>query len=355
MEKESVLENLNEWRRITRDRKIQVGNTFFNQWDNNYKLRHFPDDQIGPIFSEELKLTSTAEGQLLARLKIPAAYFHRCLSQLRSQNYNYWAQTEQFSKQNLVLRQVEDSEQLHIRKCIRAVVSRRYNTAFDDVHVIPQFLDTLLTDSSGYISTFEKSLEFTRLFIVFRDTHVERDGIIAEAGIVLTNSEVGMSCLHVRPYILWDRRFDLYDTMSSLSFYHSGQFDLSEILKAGLNQKEVAQAGLAQLLVRGTQTIENPLRQIQKLADRNEGVFSTRVLEMLRGEWEEQRNVSLLLVVRSILETVKDLPVFQKHLATEAVGRYLNLFGDAEARVRAMVREDLDEIPIGIVIDKTEE
>jgi hypothetical protein len=341
MEKEHVLAELQVHKFSSRDQTVNQCNTRFNILDGDFELVNWPDDAIGPERVTKLNLTSLAEGQLLSRLKIPVAYFHRCPNVIKGLNYNYWTT---HTNQQLVLRQVGDFT--------RAIVSRRYNTAYDDVHVIPQLLETLLEDPAGYILSFYKDLEFTRLFVAFRDTRVEREGVLGEAGVVFTNSEVGISCLHVRPYILWDRQYNPYDTVSGKSFYHSSQFDLQEVLRAGLAQKEVAQAGLVQLLIRGTQRVRNPFKQIEKLAEKNVNVFPTRVMLMLKSEWEEQRNIPLLAVVRSILDAVKELPIFQKHLASEVVGRYLDLFSHTEARVKAMLWEDVDEIPVEQVIDQ---
>lgn len=153
MDKQDVLNTLETWRQTTRDRVLPVQDVHYNLENGYYEHLQEADDFIGPEKREKLDLSALAEGQLLARLKIPAAYFHRCPHLLRAFNFNYWTKVSPFVDQRIVAREVKLADNLEInpfvRYIVRAIVSRRYNTAFDDVHVIPKFLETLLEDIAG--------------------------------------------------------------------------------------------------------------------------------------------------------------------------------------------------------------
>ncbi len=351
--REAIERNLQEWKRISWDEPTRI-NEFYLTDSGKYTLNRKVEE--GPAPLTHLNLSSFAETQILARLKIPAAYFHRCPATLQEQNFNYWKDHKEFAKGRLILRHLKPSGLLNIREDeVRAIVTNRYHTTFDDVNVIPQSLDLLFSAAEiekPVIVDYHKDTQFTKLFVAFNNLTAEHNNIKVAAGIAITNSEVGLSCLHIRPYIRWHdggsvqstlrSGWNLYDDRNVTSFYHSGEFDLQKILDAITESKKTAQIGISELFVKATHTVKNPWKYIQKLHEQDQTSIPNRLMDMLEAEWKEQRDAPLLTLARSILEAVKSLPVFAQHLATQKIGRELNLFTQINSRWESVLSEDIE-------------
>ncbi|MCU6435320.1 DUF945 domain-containing protein [Undibacterium sp. Jales W-56] len=138
-------------------------------------------------------ITNLARRQLAEKLKIPFAYFERMRAEqpgLLDRNVNTWLQT--------------DSERRMIRTLdgnVRAVLSDRYRRLdnFDLAeNVLPilqklpevRFESVELTETKMYIKVITPSTQFEMA-----------PGDIVQAGIVITNSEVGHGTLSVQPLI----------------------------------------------------------------------------------------------------------------------------------------------------------
>jgi len=141
----------------------------------------------------EYDVTSLARRQLAEKLKIPFAYFERMREgqpELLNRNVNTWLQTE---GSRWMIRTLDDE--------VRAVLSDRYRRLdnFDPAeHVLPllqrldgaRFESVELTETKMYLKV-----------ITPRVTFEVAPGDIVQAGIVISNSEVGCGNLSVQPLI----------------------------------------------------------------------------------------------------------------------------------------------------------
>jgi hypothetical protein len=147
----------------------------------------------GVMGSGEYGVTGLARRQLADKLKIPFAYFERMRAgqpDLLDRNVNTWLQT--------------DGDRRMIRTLdgqVRAVLSDRYRRLdnFDLAeNVLPilqgldgaRFESVELTDSKMFLKVITPRVEFE-----------VAPGDIVQAGIVITNSEVGCGTLSVQPLI----------------------------------------------------------------------------------------------------------------------------------------------------------
>jgi hypothetical protein len=172
--------------------------------------------------------------------------------------------------------------------------------------------------------------------------------LTAIPGLQIMNSEVGSSCFHIRPLVyslnLGSHNYIFDNTNNgSHSFYHTSIFDQASLGQAVYAAREAAEVGVASLFVMSTQRIKNPLEKIKSIVD-NSSSIPKSLMTMFEEEWREVEEAPKLEMVRSILNAVAELPVFQRYQATAEVGRYLNIFGQRDSRIRQIMEEDVEEI-----------
>jgi hypothetical protein len=138
-------------------------------------------------------ITALARRQLAEKLKIPFAYFERMRTEqsaLLDRNVNTWLQSE---NERRMIRTLDSN--------IRAVLSERYRRLdnFDLAeHVLPilhglpsaKFESVQLTDTRMYLKV-----------VTPRVTYEVAPGDVVQAGVVITNSEVGHGTLSVQPLV----------------------------------------------------------------------------------------------------------------------------------------------------------
>lgn len=139
-------------------------------------------------------VTDLARRQLAEKLKIPYAYFERMRTDqpaLLDRNVNTWLQSEESDKR--LIRTLDGK--------VRAVLSDRYRRLdnFDLAeHVLPilqrlpeaKFESVELTDTRMYLKV-----------VTPRVTYEIAPGDIVQAGVIITNSEVGCGTLSVQPLV----------------------------------------------------------------------------------------------------------------------------------------------------------
>ena len=164
-------------------------------------LMHHRTDDAGsthltieePQAPRQYGVTDLARRQLADKLRIPFAYFERMRTeqpQLLDRNVNTWLQTEGDRR---MIRTLDGQ--------VRAVLSDRYRRLdnFDLAeNVLPilqrlegaRFESVELTDTKMYLKVITPRVEFE-----------VAPGDIVQAGIVITNSEVGCGTLSVQPLL----------------------------------------------------------------------------------------------------------------------------------------------------------
>lgn len=141
----------------------------------------------------EYGITNLARRQLADKLKIPFAYFERMRTEqpaLLDRNVNTWLQT--------------DSDRRMIRTLdgqVRAVLSDRYRR-LDNYDLAENVLPILQRLEGARFESVE--LTETKMYLKVVTPRVEYEiapGDVVQAGIVITNSEVGCGTLSVQPLV----------------------------------------------------------------------------------------------------------------------------------------------------------
>ena len=141
----------------------------------------------------EYGITNLARRQLADKLKIPFAYFERMRTEqpgLLDRNVNTWLQTD---KDPRMIRTLDGQ--------VRAVLSDRYRR-LDNYDLAENVLPILQRLADARFESVE--LTETKMYLKVVTPRVEYEiapGDVVQAGIVITNSEVGHGTLSVQPMV----------------------------------------------------------------------------------------------------------------------------------------------------------
>lgn len=159
-------------------------------------------DELGSckLFIEEqdgigkYAITSLARRQLAEKLKIPFTYFERMRVDqpaLLDRNVNTWLQSDNAEKR--LIRTLDG--------CVRAVLSDRYRR-LDNVDLAENVLPILQRLPDARFESVE--LTETRMYLKVTTPCVRVEiapGDVVQAGVIVTNSEVGVGSLSVQPLV----------------------------------------------------------------------------------------------------------------------------------------------------------
>ena len=138
-------------------------------------------------------ITELARRQLAEKLKIPFPYFERMRSEqpeLLDYNVNTWLSS---SNERRMLRTLDDR--------VRAVLSERYRR-LDNFDLMEHVLPILQSLPGSRIESMELTETRMYLKVVSEQTQYEiTPGDIVQAGVVISNSEVGQGTLSVQPLV----------------------------------------------------------------------------------------------------------------------------------------------------------
>ena len=345
--KETILSSIDKHRSACFDFEARL--KYFEQLNNPFQqiiaYRQSIEDMLLPT-------TSFAESQLLDILKIPISYFHRCPLDLKVANFDYWV--SQFQNQRVLIRQFGNE--------IRAIVSTRFNTKYDDYLIFPKILDELESlEENILIKNFVQQQDVSMLEILFKDSKITYENYDYIAGIRFVNSEIGKSALWIRPII--DRQWKntsvsnhttLFSDSSlegTTSIRHIGHFaNYEKIYKTGLQQaKKTAEVGIYQLLKASKEIITNLIESIKEFGKQSDN-FTKNILNILEEEYEDILEATRLEIAVSMLKAIAKLPLFQMIQTELEVGRYLNLFEDTDSKYEE-ISQDLLKIQNSSVIN----
>ena len=300
------------------------------------------EDEAGCDYEHPIELSRHAETQLLNRLNIPAGYYHRCSGELRSSNFQYWKNHDQFKNKPLLLRWIDDH--------IRAVFSTRYSSGLDDAILVPVALSALreaCTDTPEdilHLKDFNQDEDFTLLRALYKNERTEYEGTLYFAGVTIVNSEVGKSSIWIRPTIRsgnYNGAYDFIDRSREgcMSIRHIGNLEVEKVREAIIEAKRVASVGIYRLMETATERINNPVSIVSKLVE-SSNFLTQRIVQIVEEEYRDDQEVTRLKLAQTMLEAIKELPLFQKYLAEQDIGRFLDLFRDTDNRLES-IEEDL--------------
>ena len=145
------------------------------------------------VNGEAKGINEIAHDQIASRVKIPAQYYDRMRSQspaLLSQNVNHWFNTQ---PEKRLVRTMDGN--------VRAFLSDRYQR-IENEQIASVVLPILLEDPSIRIESCEITERRMYIKAVFPKIESEvSKGDVVQAGISITNSEVGMGSVKIEPLI----------------------------------------------------------------------------------------------------------------------------------------------------------
>jgi len=147
-----------------------------------------------PAGVQRYGITVLARRQLAEKLKIPYAYFERMRTEqpeLLDRNVNAWLSKEEGERQ--LLRTLDGQ--------VRAVLSERYRR-LDNLDLVEHVLPALQALPEARFESVE--LTETRLYLKVVSPRIEFEvapGDVVQAGVVVSNSEVGCGMLSVQPLV----------------------------------------------------------------------------------------------------------------------------------------------------------
>jgi hypothetical protein len=227
----------------------------------------------------------------------------------------------------------------------RAVVSQRFDTTKDDYLVFPVLVNALREEAGNNELCFVSGTkwdDFTQLTVAFPASATIHRGLACIAGISISNSEIGLSTLCIQPIIRagYQVAHDLIDRSAegTTSLRHIGVLDPKELPKAISLARRVAEIGIAQAIKSSEEIVQKPAKEVEKFI-KSCPIIPSKVLLVLEKEWKDEKEATKFDLAVSILAAVESLPTFQKYLAKQEVGRYLQLFQSSEGRLKEIVEE----------------
>lgn len=164
---------------ITDTRKISMENDSTISFDNG--VRH------------NLQANDVAHRQIATRLEIPAKYYDRMREvapAMLAQNVNHWMHNDPSTR---MVRTLDGK--------VRAFLSDRYNR-IENEEIAKAALPALLEQDG--VQVISSSITETRMYIKAVFTKVQgevRKGDLVQAGVVISNSEVGLGAVSIKPLV----------------------------------------------------------------------------------------------------------------------------------------------------------
>lgn len=175
---------------LKEDYLINTENLKLEPYDSDVYL-HMYDNGFEPV--EPMQINQIAHRQLGSRLKIPAAYYDRMRTEhpeLLAQNVNAWFQREPAPR---MLRTIGGT--------VRAFLSNRYRR-IDNAEIASVVLP-IIGQMEG--ARFEScQITESRMYLKVVNTRLEAEvtpGDIVQAGVIISNSEVGEGSVNIQPLI----------------------------------------------------------------------------------------------------------------------------------------------------------
>ena len=333
---ESVVEFVKGYATSFSDKEMTVGDIVFFDGDEAAvrDLGGHGFYYFNGIFTR-LSLTPYAEGQLLQRLAIPAPYWHRCPLELQKQNVDCWL--SKYASKSVLIRFQNDQA--------RAILSTRFTPELDDDKILPQIFESLKIAYKDnlenlHIQSFKKEHDISVTELVFKDAKVNLNGITYYSGVQIVNSEVGRSSVWIRPMILSTdgHTFSDRNAEGCFSIRHTGELVTEKTTTAVAEAHRVSQVGVYRLLQTQNEMVK-PLDEVKSLVEKSD-FLAMRLVDIVEEEYQNTQYVSRLSLAKSLLLAVQELPLFQKYLAEQEIGRWLGLFENTDERFES-IGEDL--------------
>lgn len=297
----------------------------------------------------QLSINNLAHRQIAERVGIPAKYYDRMLQEdpaLLAQNVNRWFE--------------RDPEQRMVRTLdgtARAFLSNRYQR-IDNQHVAEAVLPVLMgtkgveimpseiTDSRLYIKAVTHSIRAE----IQSKRHAANKGDIVEAGVIISNSEVGLGSVSISPFFnfLWctngmirakegvrsnhvGTKMDADDYISGIladdtrkAMDRSVLLKVRDVVAAAMSQVQFDKA-VAEMNAAATQQITgSPIAAVETLA--NDFGFTDGERDSVLRHLIEGGDLSRYGFMNAVTRAAEDMPSYDRAIEFEAAGgRVLDL------------------------------
>jgi hypothetical protein len=266
-------------------------------------------------------LNNFAATQLLIKLRLSKSYLDRCSDELAKDNIKYWMDI--FKQKTIILRGIKNNETG--AKEFYSVVSKRFNINFDDINSLPIIVDLLKTIPSLFLDSYCYSPMLSELLFTFQDLNVDNKTF---CGLSVVNSEVGLSCLHIRPWIKIGN-IPIYSSNKQymVKFKHLGNKNISnQISNVILNIKDAVQYGKLQIELLQKEIIEDTEKELNIINLMCPNV-SKRIINVLKNELSAHEEFNKIQLIEEVIKASKldTLPIFKKFNIQKEIGEYLGL------------------------------
>jgi len=227
------------------------------------------------------------------------------------------------------------------RDVIRAFLTKGY-TAIDDVSLFPLVFKHLPKDYSIKMLQIDEGI--TRCVIKVPGHSAEIGSDEYSAGIVITNSEVGLSSIWIEPAVVLNKHLLVNRNAMSRGInkeyenriVHRGTIEdirISTILDKAL---EAAQVGIVS--VGKLNTVELDKKETEAFV-KKEGFLGNAIRDAVLDLVEEEERISKLRLLKIILQQVRSLPLFERSIIEQKVGSRIGLFSHYEEEMAELLQE----------------
>lgn len=300
-----------------------------------------------------LAINDQAHRQIAERVGIPAKYYERMRLEspdLLANNVNHWFKT---NPEDRMVRTLDNK--------VRAFLSNRYQR-IDNNHVAEVVLPVLM-ETPG-IEVVSAEITESRLYIkavthkVRGEVKSKRVGDVVEAGVIISNSEIGLGAVTVSPFFmfLWclngmvrakdgmrsahlGTKLDTEENIASLladdtrkSMDRTVLLKVRDVVRAAMDAAKFQQA-IEAMNESTTQVVKgNPAKAIELLSEDfgiNEGEQSSILRHLIEGG-----DLSRYGVMNAVTRTAEDLESYDRATEFETMGgRILDLSASSWNRI----------------------
>jgi hypothetical protein len=224
---------------------------------------------------------------------------------------------------------------------VRAFLTKGY-TAIDDVNLFPLVFKHLPNDYSIKMLQIDEGMTRCVIKVPGHSTEIGSDEY--SAGVVITNSEVGLSSIWVEPAVVLNKHLLVNrNAMSrgvnkeySNRIVHRGSIDdirISTVLDKAL---EAAQVGIVS--VGKLNTVELDKKETEAFV-KKEGFLGNAIRDAVLDLVEEEERISKLRLLKIILQQARSLPLFERSIVEQKVGSRIGLFSHYEEEMVELLQE----------------
>jgi hypothetical protein len=333
----TIMEMASEVRRQSSEKADYIVDTRrleMEAFGNGIVMKMLNDDRVDMI--EPLDVRQIAHRQIGARIKIPATYYDRMLEgnpELLAQNVNSWFQRE---PEQRMLRTLDGSARAFLGNTYRLIDNFEILQA-----VLPiigeiedaRFESCQVTESKMYIKVINPRLE--------SEVSV---GDVVQAGVMITNSEVGQGSFTVQPLILRlvcmngmvvnsaktrkihrgsantaDENYLIYSDKTLAAEDHAFMLKVQDTVRAAVDEARFNRVIELMREASGARMTTSDIPAVVKLASKDYGLTESEGSGIL-NQLIEDRNYTLYGLSNAVTRYSQDVNSYDRATELESIG-----------------------------------